>query len=85
MKAPLQLISDDEWLYADGTTLGADDGAGVAAMLAVLDDETLVHPEIECLFTTEEETGMTGAMILTLRKSERPLCSILIRRKKELR
>ncbi len=62
LKAPLQLISDDEWLYADGTTLGADDGAGVAAMLAVLDDETLVHPEIECLFTTEEETGMTGAM-----------------------
>ncbi len=61
-KDPLRLVSEDGWLHADGTTLGADDGVAVAAMLAVLDDETLLHPEIECLFTTEEETGMTGAM-----------------------
>lgn len=61
-KIPLHLISENGWLRADGTTLGADDGSAVAVMLAVLDDETLIHPEIECLFTTEEETGMTGAM-----------------------
>lgn len=61
-KDPLHLISENGWLRADGTTLGADDGSAVAVMLAVLDDETLIHPEVECLFTTEEETGMTGAM-----------------------
>lgn len=46
---------------ADGTTLGADDGIGVAFMLAVLDDETLDHPDLECLFTAQEEVGLVGA------------------------
>lgn len=57
----LKLKVDSGWLYAEGTTLGADDGTAVAAMLAVLDDKNAVHPPLECLFTVQEETGMTGA------------------------
>ncbi len=59
---PITTIVDGEWLRADGTTLGADDGIGVAAALAVLDDDTIEHGPLECLFTVDEETGMTGAM-----------------------
>ncbi len=51
----------DGWVKAKGTTLGADDGIGVAASLAVLSSNTLKHGAIECLFTSDEETGMTGA------------------------
>lgn len=58
---PIKTIVDGEWVRADGTTLGADNGIGVAASLAVLIDPTLVHGPIECLFTVDEETGMTGA------------------------
>ena len=54
-------IVDGEWLRADGTTLGADNGIGMAAALAALVDDTLVHGPIECLFTVDEETGLTGA------------------------
>lgn len=61
---PIRTIIDGEWLRADGTTLGADNGIGVAAELAVLDDNTLEHGPIECLFTIDEETGLTGAMNL---------------------
>ncbi len=57
----LTLCRDGNLVYADGTTLGADDGFGVAYMLAVLDDCSLSHPSVECLFTTEEELGMGGA------------------------
>ncbi|MCD8056691.1 MAG: beta-Ala-His dipeptidase [Clostridiales bacterium] len=57
----LTLCERDGWLFAKGTTLGADDGAAVAIMLALLDDENLRAPMLECLFTTDEETGMTGA------------------------
>ena len=57
----LKLYVDDGWLKAKGTTLGGDDGVAVAAMLYALDDETLLHPELECLFTTGEETGLYGA------------------------
>lgn len=53
-----------EWLHAQGTTLGADNGIGVALMLAVLDDDNLQHPKLECLFTVDEETGLTGAFEL---------------------
>ena len=52
---------DGEWVTADGTTLGADDGIGVAAILAVLEDNTLRHGPVEALFTATEETGMDGA------------------------
>lgn len=55
------IVGDDGWVRADGTTLGADNGLGVAAILAVLADERLVHPPLEALFTASEETGMTGA------------------------
>ncbi|MBR6269630.1 MAG: aminoacyl-histidine dipeptidase [Bacteroidales bacterium] len=55
---------DGLWLYANGTTLGADDGLGVAAAMAVLEAKDLVHGPIEALFTTDEETGMTGAHAL---------------------
>ena len=53
-----------EWLHAKGTTLGADNGIGMALMLAVLSSNDLKHPKIECLFTTDEETGLTGAFAL---------------------
>jgi len=58
---PIRLVVDGEWLKADGTTLGADNGIGVAAALAVLTDETIKHGPIECVFTVDEETGLTGA------------------------
>ncbi len=53
-----------EWLRAKGTTLGADNGIGVATELAVLTDETIAHGPVECLFTVDEETGLTGAFAL---------------------
>ncbi len=62
--APLRLYVEDGWLRAENSTLGADDGAGVALMLAVLDDQSLSRPPLECLFTAGEETGMTGALHL---------------------
>ncbi len=55
---------DGDWVKAKGTTLGADNGIGVAAALAVLEDPTLNHGPIECLFTLDEETGLTGASSL---------------------
>lgn len=57
----LKLYIKGEYLHARGTTLGADDGVAVALMLAILDDEKLFSPVLECLFTSEEETGLTGA------------------------
>ncbi len=59
---PIEGYIDGEWVTANGTTLGADNGIGVAAILAVLEDNTLVHGELEALFTATEETGMDGAM-----------------------
>ncbi|MDR1794272.1 MAG: aminoacyl-histidine dipeptidase [Erysipelotrichaceae bacterium] len=61
---PLDLYIDDGWLKARGTTLGADDGVAVAYMLAVLADKSLKHPALECVFTTEEEIGLVGALKL---------------------
>ena len=58
---PIEAYIDGEWVTANGTTLGADNGIGVAAILAVLEDDTLVHGPIEGLFTATEETGMDGA------------------------
>ncbi len=58
---PLDLYIEDGWLHARGTTLGADDGIAVAVMLALLDKEAAEHPALECLFTVEEEIGLTGA------------------------
>lgn len=53
-----------EWIKADKTTLGADDGIGVAAMLTVVEDKAAVHGPLELLFTVDEETGLTGAFQL---------------------
>ncbi|WP_298062446.1 aminoacyl-histidine dipeptidase [uncultured Rikenella sp.] len=58
---PIRPYVDGEWVTADGTTLGADDGMGVSAMLAVLEGKDIPHPALECLFTVDEETGLTGA------------------------
>ena len=58
---PIEAYIDGEWVTANGTTLGADNGIGVAAILAVLEDNTLEHGAIEGLFTATEETGMDGA------------------------
>jgi dipeptidase D len=60
-KDPIVPWIDGEWVKAKGTTLGADDGIGIAAMLAILESTTLVHGPLECLFTIDEETGLTGA------------------------
>ena len=57
----IKIIESDGFFTADGTTLGADDGIGMAYMLAVLDDDSLPHPLIECLFTAQEEIGLVGA------------------------
>lgn len=59
---PIETEVDGEWLTAKGTTLGADNGIGCAASLAVIFDENLVHPPLELLFTTDEETGLNGAL-----------------------
>lgn len=61
---PLNLYVEDGLLKAKGTTLGADDGTGVAYMLAILADDKLAHPPLECVFTVQEETGLYGAMNL---------------------
>ena len=58
---PIRLIQEGNILHADRTTLGADNGIGAAAILAVLEDDTLVHGPLEALFTATEETGMDGA------------------------
>ncbi|MDE5942329.1 MAG: aminoacyl-histidine dipeptidase [Muribaculaceae bacterium] len=58
---PIKTIVDGEWVRADGTTLGADNGIGVAAALAIMTDPDLVHGPLEVLVTMDEETGMTGA------------------------
>ena len=60
-KDPIEAYIDGEWVTANGTTLGADNGIGVAATMAVLEAKDLVHGPIEGLFTIDEETGMTGA------------------------
>ncbi len=58
----IKMLIEGDWVRADGTTLGADNGIGVAAIMAVLESTDIAHPPIEALFTIDEETGMTGAM-----------------------
>jgi dipeptidase D len=58
---PIRLVRDGDWLKADGTTLGADNGVGVAAALAVMESEEIAHGPLEFLFTVDEESGLTGA------------------------
>lgn len=61
---PIQTYIDGDWLKAKGTTLGADNGVGVAASLAILASDDIEHGKLECLFTVDEETGLTGAYAL---------------------
>ena len=61
-KEGIKMRIDGDWVSAEGTTLGADNGIGVAAIMAVLESKTIKHPPLEALFTIDEETGMTGAM-----------------------
>ena len=60
----IQPCIDGEWVKAKGTTLGADDGIGMAIALALLEDKSIEHGQIECLFTVDEETGLSGAFAL---------------------
>lgn len=65
-KDPLELARKGDDLFAKGTTLGGDDGIAVAVMLALLESDTIAHPRLEAVFTTDEETGMTGAQNIDL-------------------
>ena len=58
----IEMYVEDDWVKAKGTTLGADNGLGVATIMAILESDTIAHPDLEALFTIDEETGMTGAM-----------------------
>ena len=61
-KDPIRTVVKGDWVHADGTTLGADNGIGVAMILAVLADQNLSHPPLEGLFTASEEVGLEGAL-----------------------
>ncbi|MBR0163234.1 MAG: aminoacyl-histidine dipeptidase [Lachnospiraceae bacterium] len=61
---PLRVMTDGEWVWADKTSLGGDDGVAVAICMAILDADDLAHPPLEVVITTEEETGMDGARAL---------------------
>ena len=69
----ISVLVDDDWVAADGTTLGADNGIGVAAALAVADDEAIVHGPLELLFTVSEEQGLDGAKALEASLVSAPL------------
>ncbi len=60
-KDPIRVVRKGEWLYADGTTLGSDNGIGVASALAVMESDDIKHGPLEFVFTVDEETGLTGA------------------------
>ncbi|MBE0640030.1 MAG: aminoacyl-histidine dipeptidase [Bacteroidales bacterium] len=64
-KDPIQAYIDGDWVKALGTTLGADDGIGIATQMAILESKEIAHGPIECLFTVDEETGLSGAFALT--------------------
>lgn len=63
-KDPIELVYDGDWLKANKTTLGGDNGIAIAIALAMADDASVSHPTLELLFTTDEETGLTGALNL---------------------
>ena len=60
----IQMYVDGDWVRAKGTTLGADNGLGVATIMSILESNDIAHPALEALFTIDEETGMTGALAL---------------------
>lgn len=68
LKDGINLVVKDDFVYADNTTLGADDGIAIAYMLAILSDTDCSHPQLEAVFTVDEETGMEGALALDASK-----------------
>ena len=60
----IKMYVDNDWVRAEGTTLGADNGLGVATIMSILESDDISHPRVEALFTIDEETGMTGALQL---------------------
>ena len=66
VKEPIDVTYDSEFVYAKGTTLGADDGIGIAMILALLEDDTIPHPPLELVITSEEEVGLLGANAIDL-------------------
>jgi len=60
-KDPIKLVYDDKWLQAESTTLGADNGIGIALLIALAEDKKIAHPALELLFTVQEEAGLIGA------------------------
>jgi dipeptidase D len=70
---PIKIVIDGEWIKADGTTLGADNGIGIAAQLAVLENNDLRHGPLECLFTVDEEVGLKGAFNIQPRFFNSPI------------
>src|SRR5699024_5844357 len=60
----IQMYVDGDWVRAKGTTLGADNGLGVASIMTILESDDISHPAVEALFTIDEEQGMTGAKAL---------------------
>ena len=70
-KDPIQLIYDGDWLRADKTTLGADNGIALAIGLALVKDSSVAHPDLELLLTVDEETGLNGAKSIGLNKEKR--------------
>ncbi len=66
----VKIVREGDWITAEGTTLGADNGVAVAYMLAILDDKELCHGALECVFTTDEEVGLLGAAALDLSDSK---------------
>ncbi len=67
-KDPIHILRDGDRIHADGTTLGADDATGVAFAMCVLEDESIVHPNLEVILTTDEEAGMSGIQALDFSK-----------------
>ena len=65
-KDPIRIAVDGDWLHAEGTTLGADDGIAAAVCLAILDDPALSHPRLEMILTSDEEVGLDGAEALDM-------------------
>src|SRR5690606_41371357 len=61
----IEMYVDGDWVRANGTTLGADNGIGVATIMAILASNEIQHPAIDALFTIDEDTGLTGARVLT--------------------
>lgn len=64
---PLQLLCDEEYIFANNTTLGGDDGVAIAYMLTLMEDKTISHPPLELIFTADEEIGMIGARAIDVK------------------